>query len=310
MFYTGKGACVQIGKEESFGVKVTPTTLVNFTSESVGATVSKGDEGSLLASKTATDRDVMAVDVSGSISFILRPETAKMLLSAALGGVVTESSADGKKTSRIVLADAGVALPSLSIYIDRKVKTECYPGCTVKSLNLDFNAGEYVTGSFEVVGTKEEDGSITTLPALTIPSYKCSGATFKIGGTTIDITSASLSLNNNVEEAPRTYSSGLYKGQPQAGQRTVTLTFNLLHSTSSESIKTEYLFAEKTASVELECTSSASGYTIKIEIPNLTVTKLSANVSGSGAITASGEGEALSKGAVEPLSVTVSEPVA
>ena len=83
-----------------------------------------------------------------------------------------------------------------------------------------------------------------------------------------------------------------------------------MHSTSSESIKTEYLFAEKTASVELECTSSASGYTIKIEIPNLTVTKLSANVSGSGAITASGEGEALSKGAVEPLSVTVSEPVA
>ena len=57
-FYTGTGSRLQAGKESSFAVAASPTTLVDLTSESIKVAVEKGDEGSLLGSKTATNRDL------------------------------------------------------------------------------------------------------------------------------------------------------------------------------------------------------------------------------------------------------------
>ncbi|MFA6776811.1 MAG: phage tail tube protein [Sphaerochaetaceae bacterium] len=71
-FITGTGASLQIGKETVFGTGVQPTDLVDITSEGIKLSVEKGDEGSLLASKTPNSRDLMSISVSGSVSFILR----------------------------------------------------------------------------------------------------------------------------------------------------------------------------------------------------------------------------------------------
>jgi hypothetical protein len=45
---------LQAGKESSFAQAASPTTLVDLTSESIKVAVEKGDEGSLLGSKTAS----------------------------------------------------------------------------------------------------------------------------------------------------------------------------------------------------------------------------------------------------------------
>ena len=62
-FFTGTGTQLQIGKEASFGEAATPDTLVDLTSEGIKVTVEKGDEGSLLGSKTAMSRDLLGAGI-------------------------------------------------------------------------------------------------------------------------------------------------------------------------------------------------------------------------------------------------------
>jgi hypothetical protein len=205
-FYTGTGSRLQIGKEASFAQAASPTTLVDLTSESIKVAVEKGDEGSLLGSKTASSRDLLAVTVEGSVSFILRPESAGLILHATLGGDDTCSQVGDSDsyTHTMGLCDVNEALPSLTIAVDRKAAIKRYVGCTISALSLDCAAGDYVKGSIDLKGTTEESGTIDeALKSFSIPSYRCTNATFTVNGSTYDITSASLKIDNALESSPR-----------------------------------------------------------------------------------------------------------
>ena len=145
MFYTGTGSSLQIGKETEYGVAVTPAALIDLTSESIKVAVEKGDEGSLLASKTPMSRDLLSITVSGSISFILRPEGAGTVFLLTLGGTDTVASGeDGKYTHTMHLCEVNDNLPGATIVVDRKAKVMKYAGCTVSALSLECAAGDYV----------------------------------------------------------------------------------------------------------------------------------------------------------------------
>src|SRR5574344_1917649 len=122
-FYTGVGTNLQFGKEAVFGSASQATATINLTSESIVESYEKGDEGSLLASKTATDKDLLGVNVGGSISFVLRPEFAGLLFHGAMGGAdaVTEAT-DGFYNHTIHLCDVNEDLPSFTFKMDRKAK--------------------------------------------------------------------------------------------------------------------------------------------------------------------------------------------
>lgn len=307
-FYVGTGTTCGLGIEPSYGTKTTMTDLVNLTSETLTTTVEKGDEGSLLASKTAMSRDLMSITVSGDVSFILRPEFAGHLFYAAMGGAdsVSEGSA-GSYTHTMHLCDVNDDLPTLTITMDRKAAIKAYTGCTISNLSLSCAAGDYVSGSFSVNGYKEETGTLGDVPSYTVPSYRCTAATFKIGEETYDISSASLTIDNALVEAPQTYSSGLYAGQPQHGMRTVTIDFDIPYSTQVETLKSEMLETELNAEVVLTFTSSNQDYKVEITMPNVSINSISANVSGTGLVTASVYGEALSVGEDEPLTVAITD---
>jgi len=309
-FYTGAGASLQIGKESVFGTGVPPTELVDITSESMKVSVEKGDEGSLLASKTPQSRDLLGISAGGSVSFILRPEFAGLLLHAALGGadVCAQVGATEKYTHTLTLGGANSALPSLTLVVDRKAAIKKYPGCTIASLSLDCAAGDYVKGSIELKGIKEETGTLNAnLTGFTIPSYRCTSATFTIGGATFDISSASFKLDNALEDAPKTYASGLYPGQPAHGVRSVTISFEIPYSASVDNLKDTYLTTEANASVVLTFSSSNSDYSIKLTIPNLSINDIEASVGGTGLISATVSGEAISVGSTEPLTIEVTD---
>lgn len=308
-FYTGTGASVQIGKEAVFNTPATPDTLVDITSEGVKVAVEKGDEGSLLASKTVASRDLLSITVSGSLSFILKPEFAGLLFHLALGGDDEVSQDEnGNSVHRITLCGANEDLPSATLVIDRKVAVKKYSGVTISSLSIDAAAGDYVKGSVELQGVKEEAGTLNTaVKSFTIPSYRCTQAVFRIGDEVFDISSCSLKLDNALETAPKTYASGLYAGQPQHGRRSVTITFEIPYKENIETLKDEYLTTEKNASVELFFTSSNAEYSVKTIIPNLSVNDVSANVGGTGILTASVSGEALSIGETEPVTVEITD---
>ena len=230
-FYTGVGTNLQFGKEASFGASAQATATVNLTSESIVESYEKGDEGSLLASKTATDKDLLGVSVGGSVSFVLRPEFAGLLFHGAMGGadVVTEATG-GFYNHTINLCNVNEDLPSFTFKMDRKAKKAIYAGCTISTLQLDCAAGDYVKGSFDIVGTSEITGTFDEVSTYTIPSYRCVGATCNVDGSEFDISSATIKIDNGLVEAPKTFSSGLYKGQPQHGKRTVTVDFEIPYS--------------------------------------------------------------------------------
>lgn len=309
-FLTGAGAGLQIGKEPSFGTGVRPTALVDITGESIKVSVEKGDAGSLFASKTPQSRDLLGVSAAGSVSFLLRPESAGLLLHAAMGGAdsCVEDGETGKHTHTLHLCGANDDLPSLTVVVNRKAAVKKYAGCTVSSLSLDCAAGDYVKGSIDFKGVKEEPGELNpALTGFTVPSYRCTGATFTIGGTVFDISSASFKLDNAMEDAPRTYASGLYPGQPQHGTRSVTISFDIPYSAQVETLKDTYLTTEQNASAALTFTSSDQDFKVQIGIPNLSVNDVSSSVSGTGIISANVAGEALSVGDGEPLEIIITD---
>lgn len=307
-FYTGSGSILQMGKEVAWGTAATMTDLVNFTSESLSLTVEKGDEGNLLASKTATDRDLMGITAGGSVSFILRPEFAGTLIQAALGGedTVAADSDTGFYNHTISLCDVNEDLPSLTFTIDRKAATKSYIGSTISNFSLECAAGDYVKGSFDVVAKNEVAGTIDTdITTYSVPSYRCTSATFTIAGSTYDVSSVNLSVDNALEDAPKTYSSGLLNGQPKHGMRNVGVNFDIPYAANVETIKNTYLTTETNASLVLVFESSQTGYRITTTLPKVAITEVTANVSGAGVITASVAGEALSVGSIEPITVVI-----
>lgn len=308
-YYTGTGAAVQIGKEAAFGEAVAPTTLLDLTSESISVTVEKGDEGSMLASKTPQSRDLLSITTSGSISFILKPEFAGLLFHLALGGADAVSALeDGRYKHVFHLCDANVELPSFTTVVDRKAAVKKYSGCTISALSLDAAAGDYVKGSIDLQGVKESAGVLTAgLGPFTIPSFRCTSATFKVDGEVFDISSASLKIDNALEAAPKTYSTGLYAGQPLHGKRSVTISFEIPYSEKIESVKDTYLTTETNAEVVLTFASSNADYTVEVKIPKFSVNEVSANVGGTGVLTATVGGEALSVGNTEPLEIVLTD---
>lgn len=308
-FYTGVGTNLQFGKEAVFGASAQATATVNLTSESIVESYEKGDEGSLLASKTATDKDLLGVNVGGSVSFVLRPEFAGLLFHGAMGGadVVTEATG-GFYNHTIHLCDVNENLPSFTFKMDRKAKKAVYAGCTISTLQLDCAAGDYVKGSFDIVGTCEDTGTLENLGSYSIPSYRCVEATCNVDGSVFDISSATLKIDNGLVEAPKTFSSGLYKGQPQHGKRTVTVDFEIPYSTDLED-KVIIWKAKDTVPfvITLKAKDGLEEYTITITLSHVTLDSYSHSVGGTGLVTASGSGEALSKGSDEPITVVIKD---
>lgn len=310
MAYNGTGASLQIGKETTFGTGVTPTNLVDFTSESIATSVDKGDEGSLLASKTAMSRDLMGINVDGSIDMVLRPQVAGLIMKAVMGGTDTVTTSGTHHKHSIVLADPSAALPSLTVIVDRKSKVSKFTGVTIGSASISANAGDYVTCNLSLVGVKEETGTLASGLTLTVPAYRCTQATFKVGGTSYDITSATWSVDNALEEAPKTYGTGLYKGQPMHGQRAVNISIEIPRSTATDALVDAHLTTEVNASVELVFTSTNADYSFTVKMPNVAFTAGSGTVNGAGVLTQSFEGTALSVGTTEPVTVEIIDDTA
>ena len=312
-FLTGTGARLHIGKESTFAVASTPTALVDLTSESIKFSVEKGDEGSLLGSKTAMTRDILSASVEGSVSFILRPESAGLLLHAAMGGadLCEQVGSSDFYTHTMGLCDVNEMLPSLTVIVDRKAAVKRYAGCTISAVSLECAAGDYVKGSFDIKGIHEENGSLNTdLTRFSHRPYRCTSATFSIAGLTYDISSASIKIDNALESAPRTYASGLYAGRPQHGRRSVTINFEIPYSEEVESLKSSYLTTDEDAAVTLSFSSPTPGHEISITFAHVAIGEVDAHVSGTGMLASTISGEALSVGTEEPITVVITDTTA
>lgn len=315
-FITGTGTKMLWLKETSFGSTPTAKTsssLINLTSEGLSTAVDKGDEGNLLASKTATDRVLLSITTSGSVSSILRPEFADILFTMALGSVATVSDTSiptGYSQKKYTLNNAGVVLPSFSCFLNRGTGYKTYSGMTIGTTSIEATANDFVKISNDLTGYKESTTYLSTTDATTLdgksyskPSYRCTKAELKFGGNVFDVEGCTININNNLVEAPKTYASGLYSGQPQPAQREVTVSFNIPYSADVETLKNTYLITEDNASIVLKFTTSDENEFVEVTLPNVAITNVTNNVSGTGLVDASVEGTALSVGTAEPITI-------
>ena len=311
--YTGSGTILQIAKEPSFKATVDATTLVNHSSESINVSVTKQEEGTLLSGKVSTLKELMSVNVDGSFSFVLNPEFAGLLLHLALGGEdAVTSNEDGESyTHTIALSNANVQLPTFSIFLDKKAVVKKYPGVTVSSLNLECPASDYVKGSIDLKGTEEQSGTINgSNTTFTLPSYRCVGSTLKIADNIFDVSNTTFKIDNALEEVPKTYKSGLYNNRPVNGKRLITLDLSIPYSDEIEVFKDNYLLANSTAALSLEFSTRDPLYKLSIDIPNVMVTSVSSNISGTGLLSSSISSEVVSVGSAEPISVKIIDKIA
>ena len=309
---TGIGSVCQAGIQSAWGTSVAPDSKINMTSESVAVSMEKGDEGNLLPKKTRDQADVIAVNVDGSISAILRPEFADWLFHAALG----------KKASNVyTLADPNTDIPVSTFVMSRGGVVKTYPDVTITRLQLQCPAQDYVRVSFDVMGVKElsagETGAQTIQNlSFTLPSYRCTDTelAYAAGGTAaasvttkLCVEETDITIENGTEEAPATYCDGLYNGRPVIGLRTVNVDVNIPYSDAFESFKQSYLLDTDSPTVALKLTFTTNNPDeyIEVYLPNVSITAAPGNVDGQGIIEASFSGEALSIGSAEPITVTV-----
>ena len=312
-FRVGSGSVCQAAKQTTWGTSVAPDTLVNMTSESISVSVQKGDEGNLLASKTAAQRDLLAIVTEGGIDCVLRPEFADWLFECAMG-VKTGSG----KVFSYTLSEPNVQLPFSTIVMSRGGIVKTYPDVTIRSITIDAPAQDYVRVSIDLVGTKEiaaGDTGAQTVQSLTftLPSYRCTEATLLYGAggstpaTSLCVENTQIVIDNAVEDSPATYCSGLYNERPVPGLRAVTANVTIPYDTALDTFRKTYLLdpTAPTVSLKLTFTTSDDGEKIDILLPYVSLTDAGGNVGGSGIIDASFSGEALSVGATEPITVTV-----
>lgn len=317
MFKVGSGSVAQAAKQTNWGTPVTPDTLLNMTSESISVDFQKGDEANLIAKKTASSKDLLAVVVEGGISTILRPDFVDWLLEASLGKV-----SEGVYT----LQDPNTDLPISTIVVSRGGIVKTYPDITIRSLTLDCPAQDYVRADIDLVGSKEiaaGSSGAQTIQALSFskPSYRCTQATlfYGAGGTaaaslanTLCVEDVQLTIDNGVEDSPATYCSGLYNDRPVPGQRSVRVNFTIPYSSDVDTFRTSYYANADSPNLALKLvfTTSDSSEKVEVYIPNLNLDDGGANVGGAGIIDSSFSGEALSVGSAEPIIITVTHHTA
>lgn len=311
-FKVGSGSVCQAAKQTTWGTPVAPTVLLNMTGESINTQINKGDEGNLIASKTAGQRDTLSIVVDGGIDTILRPEFADWLFEMALGKV---------STGVYTLQDPNVQLPFSTVLMGRGGIYKTYPDMTVRRLEIQAPAQDYVRANIDFVGSKEiaagETGAQTPASlSYTLPSYRCTKATllYGAGGTaasslvsSLCIESCTITIDNGVEDSPATYCSGLYNERPIPGLRSVLVSCTIPYSDDLDSFRDTY-FSDDTSpcvALKLQFTTSNADEKIDIYLPNVNLTAAGGNVSGPGIIDGSFEGEALSIGSTEPITITV-----
>lgn len=315
-YIVGSGSIATAGLQTSYGTAVTPSSLLNMTSESIAVTANKSDEGNLLLSKTANQRDLTSITVEGSVSTILRPEFADWMFEACLG----KKNSDGA----YILADPNTDLPVSTLVLGRGGIYKKYADVTARSLSINAAAQDYVKADIDVVGVKEEAAIASDAGSMTSfskPSYRCTKARLIYGaeGAELDVNfdanqansyaveSASVSIDNGVEAAPATYQSGIYANRPYFGKRSVTVEFTLPYSEAVEAIRQQYYLSEAAPNMALllAFTTADKDENIQIYLPHVNITNAPANVGGEGLVETTFTGEALSVGSDEPIVVTV-----
>lgn len=306
-------------------------STIDLTSESLSETYNYQSPESLLASKTASSRDLQNITIEGSISALMRPESIDWMLEASLGKKGDFEATEGLAEAHpgFMLASVNTDLPKSEIDIMRGTVGKVYKGLVARSVTMNFPAQEYATIDIDFVGneavtdTNQISAANFTKPAFRVNHSKLVFAARDsvktvdeqeqemllkcladaCGEGYFDAENFSISIDNGVESAPATFCTGLFAGDAIMGKRSVTCDFTLPYSSDVENFRKQFyaVNTEGAPDFMLAFICRNGNEAISVFIPSAHVTSIPVNVGGEGIIETTISIEALSKGGEEPI---------
>lgn len=330
-YFVGSGTKA-VGKLASAPGAVAPSnSTIDLTSESLSETYNYQSPESLLASKTASSRDLQNITIEGSISALMRPESIDWMLEASLGKKGDFEATEGLVAAHpgFMLASVNTDLPKSEIGIMRGTVGKVYKGLVARSVTMNFPAQEYATIDIDFVGneavtdTNQISAANFTKPAFRVNHSKLVFATRDSSKTVdeqeqemlqkcladacgegyFDAENFNISIDNGVESAPATFCTGLFAGDAIMGKRSVTCDFTLPYSSDVENFRKQFyaVNTEGAPDFMLAFVCKNGNEAISVFIPSAHVTSIPVNVGGEGIIETTISIEALSKGDEEPI---------
>lgn len=247
---------------------------------------------------------------SGDYEFYARMDAVATMLKACLGTAAAPVTATGVTTHTITPSDAA-QLPFLSIQEKIGAGLECYnyTDAVVNTMHLEADASGYLQGTIGVIAAKQVAGITPATPTFdATPMVVGTNISVQYNGVTLPAKSFSLDINNNFEDDDFRLGS-LYLGDLTPKRREVTASFGIRESSSALWRQAVYGVSSATApgglttKQALEITMStwenitgstpATPYSLKITIPNFSLSPYAIGVSGDDVIESDIEGRAL-----------------
>lgn len=276
----GNGVKVQFAIESTYGTVPTMTKQIRVASEGFKYTPEKKDEGLLTGGKSSGRVYTTSIKADGQLSTNVRPDEVGYLIGCALGvegtpALVVGSTGAYKHTFTSIGNEETDILPSLSFVVDRIVEAYAYAGCKVNTLSFSAQPGDILKVDVSFVGKDEVAGTLQTgLTLSPLLPFRFANGSVKVGGNTIaDITSLKFEYNNNLDASTQTMSTGLYFKEPQVGVRGIKTDLEVIYTSDSDDIKTNYFKTDNDVSLDINFASTEEietgfPYSMKIIIPH------------------------------------------
>ncbi len=309
----GSGSKLQIGLETDWGTKVAPTVNIGYTSETMKFIPNYKQEDTLVGAKTTGRMDLFGKKVEGDINLIVHPDNVGWLLWEHFGAE-GDATADGSAYTHAfthVAAGASTSLPHFTMVIDRIVSAYAFVSCKSNQMKLDCKVNDYLRATFSLRGYSEANSTIVELSDSATKGLKFSHGAVEVAGSPYaEVTSFSLTDNNNLEDDLYVMNGSAYMIEIEPNARETTGTMEVLYSATTEGTRSSYFLTGTVCSVIVTFTSDEEAatdkaYQLTIALPNCYITDASPNVGGPERIRQTLNFTASEQSATEAITVTL-----
>jgi hypothetical protein len=280
---------------------------VRFSSVSIDYVPNKAQEPVLTGNIGQSRYDTMGVHTEGSISTLARPDDLGFFLLMALG---SETLADEDQHT---FTPNKTELPSFTLKLDKGAGVYTYPGCMINQLSFSAQPEDYLSLDLDIVGYDETflTGTLAAIAPSVQKAFKFNQGKVKFANTEIaDITSISLSYNNNIENTIQTTSTGTHYKKGTPNTREISMDLECLYSAESETMRQTYFKTDAMFSVQLNFLSDEGDpYRLEITVPNCQITSCSVPISDGNAVKQSMNLAAIDIGSGNLISVLLENDV-
>jgi hypothetical protein len=192
---------IGLSKEASSGLFANPSKYLLVTS----AEINPDTDLLIPDAEVGGGRDIVdggvahgTIKWSGSLDYYLRPEAIGLLLLGATGAVVSSGISGSAYGHQFKMIDYLQPL-CIEQNVASTLDTLDYTDVKVNSFHIEASAGEFVTGSSEIVAIAVTAGGVNHTPTFeTAPVFTYAGGYVELEGAQISVKSFSFDVNNNL----------------------------------------------------------------------------------------------------------------